>query len=60
MRDELKQVIPLATFLTPNEVEMEKISKDYDFEKLLDSGTTSIILKLGEREQQFPLHKKTR
>ncbi|MCX6088544.1 MAG: PfkB family carbohydrate kinase [Caldiserica bacterium] len=49
MRDELKQVIPLATFLTPNEVEMEKISKDYDFEKLLDSGTTSIILKLGER-----------
>jgi pyridoxal/pyridoxine/pyridoxamine kinase len=32
MRDELKQVIPLATFLTPNEVEMEKISKDYDFE----------------------------
>jgi ribokinase len=28
---------------------MEKISKDYDFEKLLDSGTTSIILKLGEK-----------
>jgi len=48
IRKDLKKVIPFSTFLTPNEIELNKLTSNYNIEKLLSLGGVSIILKLGK------------
>ena len=46
---ELKNVIPFATFITPNEVEIDTLAEGKDIDTVLTLGTEHVIEKLGER-----------
>ena len=46
---ELKNIIPFATFITPNEVEIKALAEGKGIDALLALGTEHIIEKRGER-----------
>jgi len=47
-KEEFEKVMPFVTFLTPNEVELKKITSSPNISKLLSLGDISTIIKLGE------------
>jgi len=53
VRGDLRKIIPLATYITPNEVELEKLTKTNNPLELIEAGAENIVLKLGSRGIRF-------
>jgi len=53
VREDLIEIIPFTTYVTPNEVELKKLTKTNTVDELLDIGAKNVVLKLGEKGVQF-------
>ena len=49
IRKDLDMIIPFTTFVTPNEIELRKLTRSGSLEELLDLGAKNVILKMGDR-----------
>ncbi|MGC8757794.1 MAG: ribokinase [Caldisericaceae bacterium] len=47
VREDLLDVVPFATYVTPNEIELKKLTKSNTADELLKAGAKNVILKLG-------------
>jgi ribokinase len=53
VKQELINVIPYADYVTPNEVELRKLTNSNDPAELLRLGAKNVIFKMGERGVRF-------
>jgi len=53
VKEELINVIPYADYVTPNEVELRKLTNSNDPAELLRLGAKNVIFKMGERGVRF-------
>jgi len=53
VKEELAEVIPFTTYITPNEIELKKLTKTNSIEELLTMGAKNVILKLGSKGINF-------
>ena len=53
VKEELINVIPYADYVTPNEVELRKLTNSNDPAELLRLGAKNVIFKMGERGIRF-------
>lgn len=53
VRDDLTEIIPFTTYITPNEVELKSLTSANDPVELIDLGALNVILKLGSKGLLF-------
>lgn len=53
VRDDLIEIIPFTTYVTPNEVELKKLTKTNTVDELLNMGAKNVVLKLGGKGVEF-------
>jgi ribokinase len=53
VREELVEAIPFATYITPNEIELKKLTKKNSIDELLNMGAKNVVLKLGSKGIKF-------
>lgn len=53
VRKDLVSIIPYVDYITPNEIELQKLTLSYDPKELLKFGAKNVIFKMGEKGVLF-------